>query len=183
LLGRSGDSGNKTFAGHMTRKGESCEQREGRGSACAVQQLLLLLFFYLSKQASKGRGRGDEEGPDRWINQRTGGDWHSRKRLKRGGGSKKGRRVVKGRKQRREERDSLADWECESARCKRRKAVNRECLPAFFASLRCIFLFVHSFYVFFPSESEGDEQHPALTLPFQNEKSMLIIHYPLIKKI
>lgn len=168
----------------MTRKGESCEQREGEGFClCSAAAPPAPFFFFLPEQASKGRGRGDEEGPDRWINQRTGGDWHSRKRLKRGGGSKKGRRVVKGRKQRREERDSLADWECESARCKRRKAVNRECLPAFFASLRCIFLFVHSFYVFFSSESEGDEQHPALTLPFQNEKSMLIIHYPLIKKI
>jgi hypothetical protein len=95
----------------------------------------------------------------------------------------KGKKGGEGKEAEEEERDSLADWECESARCKRRKAVNRECLPAFFASLRCIFLFVHSFYVFFPSESEGDEQHPALTLPFQNEKSMLIIHYPLIKKI
>ncbi|KAL5659696.1 hypothetical protein ACJX0J_032859 [Zea mays] len=51
---------------------------------------LLLIFIWLEyllgqemlnkslwtglKQASKGRGRGDEEGPDRWINQRTGGD-------------------------------------------------------------------------------------------------------------
>lgn len=65
LLGRSEDSGNKTFAGHMTRKGESCEQREGEGFCLcsAAAPPAPFFFFYLSKQASKqGEGKGGRGG-------------------------------------------------------------------------------------------------------------------------
>lgn len=64
LLGRSEDSGNKTFAGHMTRKGESCEQREGEGFCLCSAAAPPAPFFFLPEQASK-QARGGEGGTRR----------------------------------------------------------------------------------------------------------------------